>query len=69
MEREEFMNIFFLMIPVSLSIACLFIYLYILAVKQGQYDDLDSPPVRAILDNTETLEDAKETYNYEQSKT
>ncbi len=43
----------FLMLPVALLLAGLAAWGFIRAVKGGQFDDLDTPPIRAVFDDDE----------------
>ena len=45
------MNIMFLLIGVSLLAAMVFLFLFIWAVKRGQYDDTYTPSVRILFDD------------------
>ncbi len=45
------MSVLFLMLPLALLIAGFFVWMFIRAVRGGQFDDLDSPPIRAIFDD------------------
>jgi cbb3-type cytochrome oxidase maturation protein len=45
------MNIFYLLIGVSLLVALVFLGLFIWAVKSGQYDDYETPPYRILFDD------------------
>jgi cbb3-type cytochrome oxidase maturation protein len=47
------MNIFFLLIGVSLFAALIFLAMFIWAVKTGQYDDNYTPSVRILFDEEE----------------
>ena len=47
------MNIMFLLIGVSLLAAMVFLFLFIWAVKSGQYDDTYTPSVRILFDEEE----------------
>jgi len=53
------MNIMFLLIGVSFLVAFLFLVLFILAVKSGQYDDTFTPSIRILFDDDlePTIED------------
>jgi cbb3-type cytochrome oxidase maturation protein len=42
------------MIPAALFLAALGIGAFIIAVKRGQFDDLDTPALRAVFDDDET---------------
>ncbi len=57
------MNIMFLLIGVSLLAAMVFLFLFIWAVKNGQYDDTFTPSVRILFDEDEItdVETEKET--------
>ena len=59
------MNIMFLLIGVSLLAAGVFLFLFIWAVKRGQYDDTYTPSVRVLFDDDEldqqTSEEEKQT--------
>ncbi len=60
------MNIFYLLIGVSLIAALIFLALFIWAVKSGQYDDNYTPSVRILFDDDkpESEEDVKEPENH-----
>lgn len=44
------MNAVFVLLPLALLIAGVAVALFIWAVRSGQYDDLDTPPVRMLFD-------------------
>lgn len=44
------MNSIFFLIPLALVLGGIFALLFILAVKDGQFDDLDDPPERILHD-------------------
>lgn len=46
------MNILYLMIPIALLLAVVFLSAFIWCTYQGQFDDLDSPPNRIFLPET-----------------
>lgn len=48
------MNVLILLIPIALAIGIAFVVAFIWATSSGQYDDLETPPVRILLDDTET---------------
>ncbi len=50
------MNIMFLLIGVSLLAAGVFLFLFIWAVRRGQYDDTYTPSVRVLFDDDELAE-------------
>lgn len=56
------MNIFYLLIGVSLLAALIFLAAFIWAVKDGQFDDSETPSMRILFDDdnsTETDEEKK----------
>jgi cbb3-type cytochrome oxidase maturation protein len=57
------MNIMFLLIGVSLLAALVFLFLFIWAVKRGQFDDMFTPSVRILFDEevVSTVEPEKNT--------
>ena len=59
------MNIFYLLIGVSLLAALIFLGAFIWAVKSGQYDDNETPAIRILFDDedseTEDNKDEKQT--------
>ena len=50
------MNIIFLTLGVSITIAVIFLIAFIWATRKGQYDDLETPGHRMLLDDIETEE-------------
>lgn len=46
------MNILFLMVPMALSLGALFIYGFFWAVSNGQMDDLETPALRILNDDS-----------------
>lgn len=53
------MEILFLLVCVSVSIAVMFLLLFIWSVKNGQYEDCHTPAIRILLD--EKVNDIEET--------
>lgn len=45
------MSVIFLLIIISLIVALLFLYAFLKAVKQGQFDDSYTPSVRVLFDD------------------
>lgn len=45
------MNAIFVLLPLALLIAGIAVALFIWAVRSGQFDDLDTPPVRILFDD------------------
>ena len=51
------MNIFYLLIGVSLLAALIFLAAFIWAVKSGQFDDNETPPYRILFDDDKIEEE------------
>lgn len=49
------MSVLYIMIPAALFLAALGIGAFIIAVKRGQFDDLDTPALRAVFDDDDTI--------------
>lgn len=47
------MNVIFVMLPVALVLAGTFVVLCLRAIRDGQYDDLDTPALRVVFDDDE----------------
>lgn len=45
------MSVIYLLITISIIVALLFLYAFIKAVKQGQFDDSYTPSVRVLFDD------------------
>ena len=45
------MNVLLFLIPLSLLLGAFFLGLFIFAVKNGQYDDLDTPAEKMIVED------------------
>lgn len=45
------MNSIVFLIPVAVGLAAVFLWLFLRAVKDGQFDDLDDPPRRILKDD------------------
>jgi len=45
------MEVVFILLPLALLIAGIMLALFVWAAKTGQFDDLDTPPVRMLLDD------------------
>ncbi|HTS89093.1 MAG TPA: cbb3-type cytochrome oxidase assembly protein CcoS [Gemmatimonadales bacterium] len=44
------MNAFLFLLPIALVIGAVFVILFAVAVRNGQFDDLDDPPERILHD-------------------
>ncbi|MEM0983607.1 MAG: cbb3-type cytochrome oxidase assembly protein CcoS [Planctomycetota bacterium] len=45
------MTIILMMLPLALLLGALFVFLFVRAVQTGQFDELDTPAIRAIFDD------------------
>ena len=61
------MNIFYLLIGVSLLVALIFLGAFIWAVKTGQFDDNETPSIRILFDD-EPIIDEENDIKEEQTK-
>jgi len=61
------MNIFYLLIGVSLLAALIFLGLFIWAVRNGQFDDNETPAIRMLFDD-EPLDEENIEITEEQTK-
>lgn len=61
------MNIFYLLIGVSLFAALIFLGAFIWAVRDGQFDDNDTPARRILFDD-DIVESGETSNNIEQTK-
>jgi cbb3-type cytochrome oxidase maturation protein len=43
-------NALFLLLPLALLLGAVFVILFVLAARSGQFDDLDDPPERILHD-------------------
>ncbi len=48
------MSVLFIVVPLAIVIAGAALIAFFWAVKRGQFDDLDTPPVRMLFDDDET---------------
>ena len=53
------MSVIYLLITISIIVAALFLYAFIKAVKQGQFDDSYTPSVRVLFDDEIKKEENK----------
>lgn len=45
------MNILFFLVPISILIAAMFVGLFIWATNKGQFDDLETPAYKILIDD------------------
>lgn len=55
------MNILLALIPISLVLLLVAVGAFVWAVRRGQYDDLDTPPLDILLDDDRPRSDAPGT--------
>jgi cbb3-type cytochrome oxidase maturation protein len=51
------MNILFALIPLAMLLLVFAVWAFFWAVRSGQFDDLDTPAVRILLDDQDTPDD------------
>jgi cbb3-type cytochrome oxidase maturation protein len=51
--------VIYVLLPVAIALAIAAVAGFIWAVRQGQYDDLDTPAVRALFDDEDALPPAR----------
>lgn len=44
------MTVIFLLLPVAIALVALFVWLFVWAARDGQFDDVTTPQVRMLLD-------------------
>ena len=54
------MSVLFLVLPIALVLAAFGVAAFLWAVQQGQYDDLDTPPYRAMFDDIDVTINQKQ---------
>ncbi len=57
------MDILYLMILCSVSLAVVFLIIFIINVKNGQFEDDESPAVRILMEDDEVKESSDENNN------
>jgi len=45
------MSVIFIILPIALVMATLFVVAFLLSVKSGQFDDLDTPAYRSMFED------------------
>jgi cbb3-type cytochrome oxidase maturation protein len=59
--EETAVNVIILLIGFSLLVAAVFLFAFLWAVKNGQYEDRYTPSVRILFDNDKVKEPAEES--------
>ncbi len=47
------MDAVFFLLPLAVALGAVFAFLFLRAVRDGQFDDLDDPPIRMLQDQEE----------------
>ena len=45
------MSVLYILIPLAIVLAGIFLTAFIFSIRRGQYDDLDTPPLRMLFDD------------------
>lgn len=48
------MSVIYILLPLAIVMAGVALGAFFMSVRRGQFDDLDTPPVRAIFDDDDT---------------
>ena len=56
------MEILFITLPLALILALIFIGVFIYSVKSGQYEDLETPSYKLLLDDEKKLTSKEQDY-------
>ncbi len=51
--RQQPMNLIYLILPIALLIAAGFVFAFVWATRQGQFDDMDTPSMRILGEDDE----------------
>lgn len=62
------MNIFYLLIGVSLFVALIFLGAFIWAVRTGQFDDNETPSIRILFDDEPIINEENDIKEEEETK-
>ena len=54
------MSVILIMIPAAIVLAGLGVWAFIVAAKRGQFDDLDTPAIRAVYDDEDEIPSRRE---------
>ena len=54
------MEIIYLLIPLSLLLVGLIVWIFVWAIRSGQYDDMEGPAHRILMDDDDTVDQDKE---------
>jgi cbb3-type cytochrome oxidase maturation protein len=51
-------DILFFMVPAAIIVAGIFVFAFIWATKQGQYDDLDTPAHKMLIEDEKIIDES-----------
>ncbi len=54
--RQALMSVLFIALPIAILMAAAAVIAFVIQVRNGQYDDLDTPPRRMLYDDRENEE-------------
>lgn len=63
------MEVIYMLITISIVVALLFFFLFVTAVRKGQYDDSHTPAVRMLFEDELVVDEEKEKVVKEENKT
>jgi len=52
-------NSMLFLVPIALGLAAVFLILFLRAARDGQFDDLDDPPLRILMDDDDGPPDVR----------
>ena len=61
------MSVILIMIPGAMILAGIGVWAFIVAAKRGQFDDLDTPAIRAVFDDDDVPSSANRGMNHAQT--
>ena len=61
------MNVIYLLLPLALLLVLVFVIFYLWAVKRDQFDDLETPARRILLDDNPPHDDKNPSENHRDS--
>lgn len=53
------MSVLYIALPIALVIGSLAVWAFVASVRQGQFDDLDTPPMRMLFDDVDVSKESK----------
>ena len=62
------MEVLYLLIPLSLLLVALIVWIFLWAIRSGQFDDLEGPAHRILMDDDDTPGETDETKEETENK-